>query len=345
MKIKLRRKLLLVGQGCLLLFLCLVLIAGSSSSPSAFAEARVSVMQAVTQDHVPVLKMNTLPSPGTVQEFAKTTLDKLAIEAPFKAWKDAAVEYFPLGPGTHSWLVNVMKGEQRIGYMIITATEDGGYMLSEYGAGTYGLPYSLIELRQFLVQEGLMTSSFSGTIQLTALYAPLLPVWKISIDDQTLFINASVLEILPWSLSKAEEAVKGKLTETEVITTQNNGLSPRSAFNSGGTDDPYENIMWLTSPKLDSVKGDNITELIRTTKSLAFQASDKNELVGAPFMITGYQSWEPAPGRVQAKNNKPTIYAASGPEGKRYLPLSTLQANGTLHKLPDHNVTTLGLHR
>lgn len=342
MKISLRRKLLLAGQGCFLLLLCIGLIAGSSSSPTALAATRVSVIQSVTQDSTPVLKMNSLPSPSTVQEFAKTTLNKLATEAPFTAWKDAGIEYYPLGPGTHSWLVNVMKGEQRIGYMIITATENGGYMLSEYGAGTYGLPYSLIDLRHFLVQEGLISSSFSGTIKLTPLYAPLLPVWKISIDNQTIFINASVPEIIPWSLSKAEEVLKGKLTDTDVITSQNIDLSPQSAFSSGGTDDPYENIMWLTSPKLATVSGENIADLIRTKESIAYQAAGKNEILGAPFMITGYQSWQPAQGQLQAVNNKLTVYAASGPEGKRYLPLSVLQAYGTLHKLPDRNSKALG---
>lgn len=140
MKISVRRRLLLAGQSCFLLLLCIGLIATSSGSSSALAASRVSVVDSVTQDLLPVLQMDILPSPGTVQEFAKSTLNKLAAEAPFTAWKDAGIEYYPLGPGTHSWLVNVMKGEQRIGYMIISATDQGGYMLSEYGAGTYGLP-------------------------------------------------------------------------------------------------------------------------------------------------------------------------------------------------------------
>lgn len=233
MKISVRRRLLLAGQSCFLLFLCIGLIATSSGSSSALAASRVSVVDSVTQDLIPVLQMDVLPSPGTVQEFAKSTLNKLAAEAPFTAWKDAGIEYYPLGPGTHSWLVNVMKGEQRIGYMIISATDQGGYMLSEYGAGTYGIPYSLLELRQFLVQEGLIPSSYTGKIKLTALYAPLLPVWKIVIDDKTIFINASVPQVLPWTLSKAEEVLKGQQTETDVITNLTTDLSPLSAYQSG----------------------------------------------------------------------------------------------------------------
>lgn len=292
-----------------------------------------------------MLKMSSLPSPSTVQEFAKTTLNKLAAEAPFTAWKDAGIEYYPLGPGTHGWLVNVMKGEERIGYMIISATDTGGYMLSEYGAGTYGLPYSLNDLRQFLVQKGLITSSFSGKIKLTALYAPLLPVWKITIDEKTFYINASVPQILPWTLSKAEEVLKEQPPATDVITNLNPDVSPLSAFNSGGSDDPYEDILWLTAPELTTVSGDNIALLIKPKESIAYQAAGRNDLVGAPFMITGYQSWQPSHVQNQAENNTLTIYAASGPEGKRYLPLTALQKNGTLHKLPDRTTKALGYNR
>lgn len=96
--------------------------------------------------------------------------------------------------------------------------------------------------------------------------------------------------------------------------------------------------MWLTSPKLLAVGGDNIATLIRPKESIAYQAAGRNDIVGAPFMITGYQNWLPASNKTKAINNMPTVYAASGPEGRRYLPLTALQAIGTLHKLPDRNI-------
>lgn len=345
MKIRLGRKIRLVSQGRFLLLVCLSLVAVSSCFTTELyaTGTKVSVIQTVSLDTLPVLEIKSVPSPDTVQEFANLTINKLAAEAPFKDWKDAKLEYYPLGPGTHSWLVNVMNGEQRIGYLIVSATEKGGYMLSEYGAGTYGLPYSLIDLRQLLVQKGLITSSSSGTIELTALYAPLLPVWKISIDDKTFFINASIPTLLPWSLSKAESVLKGKLTETNLVTTLDSNVSPLSAYNSGGSDDPYEDIMWLTSPKLTTVSSDSIALLIRSKKSIAYQAAGRNDTIGAPFMVTGYQSWLPDSGNKDT-GNRATVYAAIGPEGKRYLPLSVLQELGTLHKLPEKNTKALGFN-
>jgi hypothetical protein len=337
MKICIRRRLNLGRHRRLLLLLCLGLIVAGSGFPleGAATGSRVSVIQAVSQDKLPVLEMKVAPSPVTLQDFVRLTVGKLAAETPFQDWKDAETEYYPLGPGTHSWLVNVMSGGQRVGYMIISAADTGGYMLSEYGAGTYGLPYSLNDLRQFLVQEGLIASSYSGKLELTALYAPLLPVWKISINGKTVYINASVPQILPWSLSKAEAVLEGRLADRNLVTSRDSDFSPRSAYRSGGSDDPYKDLQWLTSPKLPAVSADSFAAQLAPGRSIAFQAAGRNDALGAPFMITGYQSWQPdtAEGNKDGGSNAAS-YAASGREGKRYLPLSALQDNGTLHNLP-----------
>jgi hypothetical protein len=165
------------------------------------------------------------------------------------------------------------------------------------------------------------------------------------LTKKTVYINASVPQILPWTLSKAEEVLKEQAPVTDVITNLNPDVSPLSAFNSGGSDDPYDDILWLTAPKLTTVSSDNIALLIRPKESIAYQAAGHNDLVGGPFMITGYQSWQPSHGQSEAENHKLTIYAASGPEGKRYLPLTALQNQGTLHKLPDRNTKALGYNR
>ncbi len=101
--------------------------------------------------------------------------------------------------------------------------------------------------------------------------------------------------------------------------------------------------MWLTSPKLTTVSSDSIALLIRSKKSIAYQAAGRNDTIGAPFMVTGYQSWLPDSGNKDTGNHT-TVYAATGPEGKRYLPLSVLQELGTLHKLPENNTKALGFN-
>jgi hypothetical protein len=313
----------------------LTLLPAAFPSASEAQGSRTTVSQAVSHELLPELTLKVLPSPQSLQDFTALTISKLSAAAPFTAWKNARTEYYPLGPGTHSWLVNVLNGEQRIGYLIISATEEGGYLLSEYGAGTDGLPYSMNDLRQFLVQEGLITSTFSGKAELTALYAPMLPVWKLTLDKQTYYINALALEMLPWSLSKAESVLNGVMPAADLVNSQEVSWSPQRAYRSGGQDDPYADLQWLTSPKLKLVNSDNVAVLLGSGGALAFQSAGKNDITGAPFMITGYQNWQlSAEGSAKNSIRKAVIYAASGLQGQRYLPLSTLQQTGTLHKLP-----------
>lgn len=352
MKIKARQKGSLGRRGRLLvcLTLGLTLFAASASPPPALAAtgSRTTVTQAVMQEILPALTMKQAPAPETLQDFTRITISQLSANAPFKEWKDAGTEVYPLGPGTHSWLVNVMHGEQRIGYLIISASDNSGYMLSEYGAGTYGLPYSMNELRQYLVQEGLLTSNYSGTLGLTALYAPLLPVWKLTLENKTIYLNASVLQVLPWSLSQANSILSGRLEATAlVVSGQDQARRPSPALRGGGQDDPYADLLWLTAPELKSISEASLSALLTARGSLAFQAAGHNDALGAPFMITGCQSWLPAataPGS-QDKSSQAIVYAAAGPGGKRYLPLAALQRSGTFHQppLPLSGSTALGV--
>ncbi|WNS46116.1 hypothetical protein [Paenibacillus sp. MMS20-IR301] len=350
MKIKARQNLPLGRRARLLLCLTLglAIFAASSSFPPALAAtgSRSTVTQAVTQENLPGLALKPAAAAESLQAFTRVIIGQLSADAPFQEWKNAGTEIFPLGPGTHSWLVNVMNGEQRIGYLIISAAEDGGYLLSEYGAGTEGLPYSMSDLRQYLVQEGLLPSNYSGVIGLSALYAPLLPVWKLTIENKTLYLNASVLQVLPWSLSQADSILSRQLDAKALLPagTDQQARKPAPALLSGGQDDPYADLLWLTAPKLTAVSGPGLAALLAGRGSIAFQAAGHNGDLGSPFMITGCQSWLPASGGSQKSSAAAVVYAAAGPGGKRYLPLAALQQYGSFHKppLPLSGGTTLG---
>ncbi|MEK4517008.1 hypothetical protein NSS64_17090 [Paenibacillus sp. FSL H8-0122] len=327
------------GRLLLCLILGLTLLAASASSPQALASqaSRLSVTQAVTQEVLlPGLEMKPIPAPETLQAFTRQTISQLSADAPFKEWKDAGTEVYPLGPGTRSWLVNVMHSGQRIGYLIISAADQGGYLLSEYGAGTDGLPYSMTELRQYLVQQGLIPSNSSGAIGVTALYAPMLPVWKITTENRTLYLNATVLETLPWSQSQAEHILNAAPEASAMLSSgPGQARTPQPALRSGGEDDPYADLLWLTAPGLKTLNGASLSALLQERGSLAFQSPGHNDTLGAPFMITGSQSWlKPGASRDQGSTEAAVVYAAAGPGGIRYLPLSALQKAGTFHKLP-----------
>ncbi|MEK4329502.1 hypothetical protein MKX70_27010 [Paenibacillus sp. FSL R7-0312] len=351
MKIKAKQKGPLGRRTRLLLCLTLglTLFAASASPPPALASigSRATVTQAVLQELLPGLVMTQAPASESLQDFTRLTISQLSADAPFKEWKNAGTEVYPLGPGTRSWLVNVMNGEQRIGYLIISAADGGKYLLSEYGAGTYGLPYSMSDLRQYLVQEGLITSSYSGKIELSALYAPLLPVWKLTLADKTLYLNASVLQVLPWSLSQANRILDGQLDANALVVYTGSGQqvrAPLPALLSSGQDDPYADLQWLTAPELKNISEASLNTLLKNRGSLAFQSTGRNDALGAPFMITGCQSWLTASAGSNGGAEPAVIYAAAGPGAKRYLPLTALQKYGTFHKppLPLSGGTTLG---
>ncbi|WP_150275467.1 hypothetical protein [Paenibacillus tepidiphilus] len=324
----------------LLLALCLGLLGttfGAAINPAeAVSSSRLAVTAAVTAEaKLSSLTLQQLPASAALQEFTRQTLGKLAKNAPFTDWKNAKTEYFPLGPGTHGWLVNVLKGDQRVGYLIITAAEQGGLYLSEYGAGTDNLPYSLTELRRVLAQEALIPSDYSGKLELTALYVPLLPVWKMTLGQKTFYLSAAgEPELLPWDESKAQAVFKGQAAAPMSSPGPGAAFTPQKVYRSSGEDDPYADLRWLSAPRLDKLKAGSLSLLLAQGNALAFQSAGRNDLLGAPFMVTGYQCWNPAPAPAGTSGDlAPLIYAASGPEGRRFLPLALLEERGTLHAL------------
>ncbi|WP_379134669.1 hypothetical protein [Paenibacillus sp. sgz500958] len=283
------------------------------------------------------LELRASAAPDTLESFVRLTMEKLSKDSLFKNWNGAEGRYYPLGPGTHGWLVNVMKGEQRIGYLIIAAKEDGGYVVSEYGAGNEGLPYSLTDLRQTLVQSGIITSNYSGSIELTPLYLPLLPLWEVVIKGKKVYMNAALPEVLPWNTSKVELMLHSADKETEIAPIQNLSM-PQAAYRSGISSDPYDNLLWLTSPKQPLIKDELYPALLQHVGRFVFKSSAANEDFGAPLTLTGYQLWV-TPGDAQGlksaqSQTKVIAYAAAGPQGNRFLPLSLLQKKGSLHAAP-----------
>lgn len=192
------------------------------------------------------------------------------------------------------------------------------------------------ELRQYLVQQGLIPATSSGTIKLKALYAPLLPVWELTIGHQTVYLNASVPEVLPWTSKEAERILSVLPDSTAVLSSKADQLrAPLPALLGGGQDDPYADLLWLTAPALKNINEASLTALLQQRGSLAFQSAGHNDALGAPFMITGSQRWLKADAAGGSAGNEPAVvYAAAGPGGLRFLPLGALQHAGTFHEPP-----------
>lgn len=268
-------------------------------------------------------KMAAVPS--SLQSFTKDVVNELSGQDSFNKWKNASISYDPLGPGTHSWLATVSQNGKPIGYLILTSTDDGNYMLSEYGRDE-SMPYNSQALYNRLKQLGILNagSKLPAGTSIDAQYSTLLPVWKVSVPGKkAVYIHGITAEELPVEAAPAADMESGGLTPHPGIHLTSTIL-PEQQRDS----DPYDNLLWLKSPKL-SLKG--TTDLMQAVKSeqssLVFTSPGHNANYGAPFAITGLHSWS------IAENKGIVLYAASGSAGTRYLPASALLTHGEFRSM------------
>ncbi|GAB6926368.1 hypothetical protein JCM10914A_03510 [Paenibacillus sp. JCM 10914] len=282
-------------------------------------------------------------TPQSLTQFAEETVSRLSAHAPFTAWADAKLTYTPLGPGTHGWLVTITAQDIPQGYLIISASEDGGYILSEYGIGTT-LPYSQASLGERLVAEGLMRAGgglpTGSTVRMLYNVSPL---WQIELPDQPpVYINALNYERLPEQqsltltsykrdLSGGTGQVKGVVSSSDMTMDAwrvgQTALAPRSH-----SDNPYDNLMWLTTTDLPAHSSTELRGLLEQHRVLTFRSQDGNAAFGAPFNITGWHRWI-------SKNadNRGATYVAvplAHTDTLRFLPGSQLIGEGKFYVYP-----------
>ncbi|MWV43760.1 hypothetical protein GRF59_08930 [Paenibacillus sp. HJL G12] len=302
----------------------------SAGTNAAEAAAKTSsVKQSVSINTADALKnmvfsQKLAATPSSLQSFTQDVADELSHQDSFEKWKNASISYDPLGPGTHSWLATVSQNGKPIGYMILTSTDDGSYMLSEYGRDE-AMPYNSQALYNRLKQQGILNASFklSAGVSIEAQYSALLPVWKVmQPGKRAIYIHGISAEELPFDATEKDSASGALTAQRGIQLTAATVPEPQRAS------DPYDNLLWLTSPKL-SFKGTG--DLIQAVKaehmSLVFTSPGHNANYGAPFAITGLHTWSAA----DKEGN--VLYAASGKNGSRYLPASSLLSHGEFRNM------------
>lgn len=138
----------------------------------------------------------------------RTWVEALSGEPGFEGWAGASWTVYPLGPGTHSWVVLLQSDTQELGYLVLTADGDS-YRLQEYGQGPYPL-FSMNTLQRTLAQRGLISES-DPSYTITRIYAaPLQGVWRIDgAADEPLYLDAKTGEELPALDSWVQEQQSG----------------------------------------------------------------------------------------------------------------------------------------
>ncbi|MDR0266745.1 hypothetical protein [Paenibacillus sp.] len=263
-------------------------------------------------------------APSSLQSFTKDVVSELSMQDSFEQWKNASISYNPLGPGTHSWLATVSQNGKPIGYLILTSTDDGSYMLSEYGRDE-SMPYNTPALYSRLKQLGILKadSKLLAGVSIEARYSTLLPLWKITRPGKkAIYLHGITAEELPIQAANDAKAAGGLTPHLRIQLASTMISEPHR------TNDPYDNLLWLTTPKLAFQRNSDLFQAVKTGQSsLVFISPGHNANYGAPFAITGIHTWS------SDTSGNDVLYAASGINGSRFLPASELLLHGEFHSM------------
>lgn len=320
-----------------------IVTAASDPSGTAIPKLKAWGLQNSSSSEPGTSGVSKVPDP--LETFVEQTVSDLAGHLPFKSWQDASLDYTPLGPGTHSWLVTVADGAKPLGYLIISADDLGGYMLSEYGIGSE-LPYSLAPLENTLAASGVLKQQqHSGKPEFSplpkgsrveALYSPVSPYWKVTLNGKApVYIHAVTYDIIPSPGSSTAPSSTGTTSIKRQTLNSFGAWTAATVINTEGEQDPYRNLTWLTKPALSIKNESDLTRLLPadSRKSLVFTTTKQNAAFGAPFTLTGWQLWSP--------NNKlePEIVYVRVPQRNtdliRFVPASHLIGPGKFREEPN----------
>lgn len=254
-------------------------------------------------------------------------IDELSRQNDFTDWKKATRHEYPLGPGTHSWVVLLELQGEEIGYLVVGATELGGLALLEYGSGPFPL-FGMNTLYHSLVQHGLISSSNplhhtkgleQSGLEVSRIYGSAFQaVWKITSPNSTLiYWDASTGEQLPIGENLEPEFSKSLVTSLSTSQLQPKQLSSvrlTTAF------DPYEHFPWLVSDPVEfQSKQDFIHDFNRGVRFVFIAECFEDALLYA-YPIRGYHVWDQ------------TVYIAMGEESIRWIPYDEVVSLGHIYE-------------
>jgi hypothetical protein len=284
----------------------------ASASPTAAQQAPLPIQQ----------KSSVKDESFSLETSIDQWKQKLSKEKGFESWEQATWSTYPLGPGTHGWIVLLQDDGLEVGYMVIHSTEDGALQLTEYGTGTHPL-FSLNTLYRTLVQQELIPLSMTladltlnGQISIERWYqGGLAALWILTLDEEKLHIDAKTGEILP--IDQVSESPLDPLT---IHGTRLIGLAEQQLFPAF---DPYERLPWVMGEPLPITQYLELKELLQGSINLTYVAElyKEHTPVTVPLAVIGYQQWD---------NEEPFVILEQ--QGERYMPLTAVLAQGQFYE-------------
>lgn len=319
----------------------------SSMINKAAADSSTGLQGSAVQDIQPVISAPPTvkaqdsgvyrAAPSVVMRAAEAAVRTLGKQAAFKDWTAGQLQFYPLGPGTHSWLVHVNQKNRVIGYMIFTQQQDGTYLLNEYGAGDQ-IPYSMNTLDRALERIAIAEPERGIALRqqsaIEAYYAaPMTAYWAVrsGSQDELLYIDAFSGEELPL---QANGYSPNSIMKPESRTAAIELASPLTdaadaAFSTATADlSPYEHLGWLTSTPLP-IRNNQQLEQALASSPLVYSATGANYAYGGPLTLSGLQRWKTVP----AADTHTTTYVrvTGSSEAIRYVPAARLLETGSFY--------------
>lgn len=258
-----------------------------------------------------------------LQKQAQRWVNELAGQPQFAQWKLGKLHISPLGPGTHSWLVLIKQQDQILGYMIIHASEEGGYQLGEYGTGEY--PLFDNQLLQLSLLQLELVQPVSGT-ELLYIH-PFLASWKVASKNDLYYMDGFNGEQLPVNTEEWNQAAK-----QEQAVDQCSRISADAALDTAlerASFDPYERMPWLTNPplKLDAADYQPFMSFINKLQ-LRYATERFNGRLLLVSSVTGYHEWKDK----QGKQLFIALDSDGSGDAQRFIPLSLLLKLGSFYR-------------
>ncbi len=271
---------------------------------------------------------NTAPAP--VLQLAEHTIKELSQNNEFADFMNSSLHIMPLGPGTHSFLVHVLQGEDIVGYLIITAEQSSAdetsvsqtkYLVTEYGVGTSSVfdPELLYELGHLSHLE----KGTKNSIPYEMKYTGKLSYWVIEKEEKTIYVDAGSGDVL---LDNPE-----LLTKPHIIDSYSDWISTdhtlKTIQQTSPLFDSSENLKWRASIPVPIISELTLLEKLDTSKQLIFRSSDHNMWYSGPLSISGYATWT-SPDR----DDVSFLRVGTNDSLVRYIPVKRLRLNGNFYE-------------
>lgn len=232
----------------------------------------------------------TSTSRDKLNRFIQDHMKRLRSEEGFADWTGAALKVYPLGPGTHGWVVLLSCKNQEVGYLVISSSPSGQLTLTEYGTGEsplfsrQTLYLSLLE-QQWIPSTLTFTQLFNGKgtkverIYINALQA----VWRLTLEDGAVFYaDASNGEILPISAAM----LKGKPDQPILNPLVKGNAKPASLLLQAF--DPYDRLPWVKKQPMLLPQFSDLQALLENKAKITFAGKIYNGQMLIPLAVIGY---------------------------------------------------------